>query len=71
MLTVGAVTITLPTGVLGTVYVVKDCGGAAGTNAITIQGTGGELIDGAATAVVNTNFGSLTFVFNGTEWNVT
>jgi hypothetical protein len=53
------------------VYVVKDCGGDASVNAITIQGTGGELIDGAATAVVNTNFGSLTFVFNGTEWNIT
>jgi hypothetical protein len=70
-LTVGPVTITLPTGILGTVYVVKDCGGLAATNPITIQGTGGQLFDGAASAVINTNFGSLTFVFNGTEWNIT
>jgi hypothetical protein len=64
------VTITLPTGILGTVYVVKDCDGDATTNIITIQGTGGQLIDGAATALVNAPYGSLTFVFNGTEWSI-
>jgi hypothetical protein len=63
------VTITLPTGILGTVYIVKDCDGDAVTNPITIQGTGGELVDGS-TATINTNFGSLTFVFNGTEWSI-
>jgi len=31
------VTITLPTGILGTVYVVKDCDGDANTNPITIN----------------------------------
>jgi hypothetical protein len=71
VLTVGPVTITLPTGVLGAVYIVKDCGGLAATNPITIQGTGGQLIDGAVIAVNNINFGSLTLVFNGTEWNIT
>jgi hypothetical protein len=64
------VTITLPTGILGTVYIVKDCDGDATTNIITIQGTGGQLIDGAATALINTPYGSLTFVFNGTEWSI-
>jgi len=63
------VTITLPTGILGTVYIVKDCDGDAFTNTITIQGTGGQLVDGA-TATINTPYGSLTFVFNGTAWSI-
>jgi hypothetical protein len=69
VLTNGLVTITLPTGVLGKVYMVKDCFGAAATNPITIQGTGGQLVDGS-TATINTNFGSLQFVFNGTDWSI-
>jgi hypothetical protein len=64
------VTITLPTGILGTVYIVKDCDGDATTNIITIQGTAGQLIDGSATALINAPFGSLTFVFTGTEWSI-
>lgn len=63
------VTITLPTGILGTVYIVKDCDGDAFTNPITIQGTGGELVDGA-TATINTPYGSISFIFNGTEWSI-
>ena len=69
VLTNGLVTITLPTGILGTVYIVKDCFGDANTNPITIQGTGGQLVDGS-TATINTNFGSLQFVFNGTDWSI-
>jgi hypothetical protein len=64
------VTITLPTGIPGTVYIVKDCFGDAANNPITIQGTGGQLVDGSATATINTNFGSLTFIFDGTEWSI-
>jgi hypothetical protein len=69
VLTNTPVTITLPTGVLGTVYIVKDCFGDAANNPITIQGTGGETVDGS-TATINTNFGSLQFVFNGTDWSI-
>jgi hypothetical protein len=69
VLTNGVVTITLPTGILGTVYIVKDCFGDAVTNPITIQGTGGQLVDGS-TAIINTNFGSLQFIFNGTDWSI-
>jgi hypothetical protein len=69
VLTNGLVTITLPTGILGTVYIVKDCFGDAANNPITIQGTGGQLVDGS-TATINTNFGSLQFVFNGTDWSI-
>lgn len=64
----GLVTITLPFGVLGTVYIVKDCSGNAFSYPITIQGTA-QTIDGA-TAEINTNYGSLTFIFNGTEWSI-
>lgn len=63
------VTITFPTGILGTVYIVKDCDGDAFTNPITIQGTGGQLVD-SGTATINTPFGSLSFIFNGTEWSI-
>jgi hypothetical protein len=63
------VTITFPTGILGTVYIVKDCDGDAFTNPITIQGTGGELVD-SGTATINTPYGSLSFIFNGTEWSI-
>lgn len=69
VLTNGVVTITLPTGVLGTVYIVKDCFGDAANNPITIQGTGGQLVDGS-TATINTNFGSITVIFDGTEWSI-
>lgn len=62
------VTITLPTGILGTVYIVKDCDGDASTNPITIQGTSQD-IDGS-TATIDTDYGSLAFIFNGTEWNI-
>ena len=69
VLTNGLVTITLPLGILGTVYIVKDCYGDAVTNPITIQGTAGQLIDGSI-AIINTNFGSLQFIFNGTDWSI-
>ena len=63
-------TITLPIGILGTVYIVKDCSGSAPLNPITVQGTSGQLIDGSLTATINSSYGSVTFVFNGTEWSI-
>ena len=53
----------------GEVYIVKDTLGNAGTDPISISG-GAILIDGAAAATIDTNYGSLTFVFNGTEWSI-
>ena len=65
----GQVVITLPTGILGTVYIVKDCSGNASVaNPIIVQGTA-QNVDGA-TATINTPYGSLTFIFNGTEWSI-
>lgn len=65
-----AVTITLPTGILGTVYMVKDCSGDANTNNITVVGTGGQLVDGASAASVNSPYGSIQLIFNGLEWSI-
>ncbi len=63
------VAITLPAGILGTVYIIKDCTGNADTNNITIAGTGGELVDSSA-ATINTPYGSVSLIFNGTEWSI-
>jgi hypothetical protein len=60
----------LPASPTGTVFIVKDISGAAFTNNITVTATGGALIDGAASALINTNYGSITLVFNGTQWNI-
>lgn len=65
----GPASIILPVSVTGKVYVVKDCNGDAAANNITITATG-TTIDGSASAVLNTNYGSMSLVFNGTEWNI-
>jgi hypothetical protein len=65
----GQVVITFPTGIPGTVYIVKDCSGNASVaNPIIVQGTA-QNVDGA-TATINTPYGSLSFIFNGTEWSI-
>ena len=63
-----AVAVTLPAGVLGQQFTIKDgLGLAAPATPITITPTAGT-IDGAATATINAPYGSLTFVYNGTQW---
>jgi hypothetical protein len=63
-----AVAVTLPAGVLGQQFTIKDgLGLASPATPITITATAGT-IDGAATAVINAPYGSLTFVYNGTQW---
>lgn len=58
--------ITLPVGVLGKLYTIKN---EAATGQTTVKGTGGEFIDGSATKVL-TSYGSLTVVFRNAKWNV-
>jgi hypothetical protein len=65
----GLASIVLPTSVVGKVFVVKDCDGDANTNPITVTATG-STIDGSVSATIGVNYGSLTFVFNGTEWSI-
>jgi hypothetical protein len=69
VLALGQVTITLPVGILGTVYVIKDCSGSASViNSIIVQGTG-QNVDGS-TASITAPFGSITVIFNGTDWSI-
>ena len=65
----GPASIILPIAPIGTVFIVKDIDGDALTNPITIAGLGAT-IDGAPSALINTDYGSITLIFNGTEWNV-
>lgn len=67
----GAVTLTLPSAqavLAGHPYVVKDESGAAAANNITVDTQGAETIDGAATDVINTNFASIGYYTDGTNW---
>jgi len=53
----------------GQVHIIKDNVGSAGTNNITITPSG-KNIDGAASYVMNVNYGSVNIVYNGTEWSI-
>lgn len=65
----GPVIITLPTGVLGAVYIIKDCSGTASVLVpIIIQGNFQD-VDGS-TARIDAPYGSVTLIFNGTEWSL-
>jgi hypothetical protein len=57
------ITVTLPTGVTGKVYVVKN----EENGEITVTGTAGQKIDGSVFEKLSTNK-SLMVIFNGTEW---
>ena len=46
---------------------VQDTGNA-GTNAITVNGQGGQLINGAASVAITTDYGQMDFVFDGSNW---
>ncbi len=68
----GAQTVNLPAVATssGRVLVIKDAGGLAGTNNITLDGNASETIDGATTFVMNTNYGSTTVYCDGSAWYV-
>lgn len=68
----GASTITLPTSWVtsGVLVLVKNSDGSAGTNAITIETQGSELIDGEATASIATNRGGMLLAADGVNWSV-
>jgi hypothetical protein len=69
VLTIAQVVITLPPGILGTVYIIKDCSGnASPASPIIVQGTAQNVDIGTAT--VNVPFGSVTVVFNGVDWSI-
>ncbi len=64
------VAVTLPAGVTGRVFNIKDgLGLSSNPNPITITPAAGT-IDGAATATISAPYGSLTLVYSGVEWKV-
>lgn len=66
----GAVTITIPTAQITATrlpFDIKDAGGNATTNNITIVTEGAETIDGEANAVISTSYNALTLYSDGTN----
>lgn len=69
--TAAARTITLPsTGLINNqIFIIKDESGGAATNNISVTVNGGAiLIDGTATYAINTNYGSIQLLWNGTKF---
>lgn len=67
----GAVTsLTLPTAQTtnGRFIIIKDAGGNAGTNNITVDTEGSETIDGQATLVIDSDYRSYTLYSDGSNW---
>ncbi len=63
-------TITLATATVdeGRIVIVKDESGGAGTNNIIIATEGAETIDGAASVVINANYGVARLYSDGSNW---
>jgi hypothetical protein len=71
--TAGAVEIDLQAGATagtGRMLIIKDVGGNAGTNNITIDPNGTEKIDGQSTLVIAANSGSAIIFCDGTDWYI-
>lgn len=66
-MTAAALTLLLPSSSSYPIIVKKvDSGG----NTLTLKGTGGALIDGAATQVISTQYARIGVVFDGTNWQI-
>lgn len=52
----------------GKVYVIKDIGGSATSNNITIDPNGSELINGQTTFPLATNYDTVRVICDGTQW---
>lgn len=66
--TPGAVAVNLPASpATGLTYVIQDGTGDAAANNITITPAAGT-INGAATLVINANYGAKVLTYSGTEW---
>lgn len=63
----GTTTITLPTAVGNTnLYNIK----MTGTNVVTIATTGGQTIDGSASAAISVQYVSIDLLSDGANWNI-
>ena len=68
----GTLTIDLPDApTTGRIFVIKDSGGDASSNNITVTTDGGVVtIDGGTSFVMNTDYESISVVFNGTAYEI-
>jgi hypothetical protein len=64
----GGFTVTLPSPSAGTGLTVIVKNTTSSTNTITINSTGGALIDGQSSVTITTGFTAVTFVSYGAEW---
>jgi hypothetical protein len=53
---------------IGRSYYIKDFSGNSKIRPITITAPGGKTIDGATFAIINTQFGRLLLLYDGTNW---
>lgn len=66
----GACTVTIPSSLIaisGFSVGIKDSGGNAGANNITVETEGSETIDGSANAVITGNYNFFTFYSDGSN----
>ena len=65
----GVITVTLPSGANqgGRIFIVKDFGNAT-ANTVTIDTTGAETIDGAASVTIAEDYGVFRFQTDGDNW---
>lgn len=68
--TASARTVTVPNAANSNqVFIIKDGSGGAATNNITVTTPGGtKTFDGATSYVINTNYGSVTLMYDGTNY---
>jgi len=68
----GSVTIKLPDSpVIGRIYITKDSSGNSESNYITIESVSATVeIDGELSKIINMDFKSLNFIFNGQSWEI-
>jgi len=64
----GSVTLPVPTA--GRTLTIKDISGSAGTNNITVSHHSSELIDGASSYIILTNYGAVNLVSDGANWYI-
>jgi hypothetical protein len=50
------------------VFIINDESGLAGTNNITVTVQGGALINGQSSAIIDLNYESISFIFDGTNY---
>ncbi len=63
-----ATTLNLPlSSPIGTNFIIKDTSGNASTNVITIASGSGDTIEGSGNKYINTNYGVLNLIYDGTN----